>query len=183
MLVEEEGRPRRARRVPRVERELVEVVLDRLDLAVVADLVAEAEEGVLDLAASLRDRVQVAERELLAGQRDVDDLLGQACGRARRARARCARSATALSSALAERVQRHPRLAVAHPAQGLRELALAPEVADARLLELVDARGARDRALCLGFQGLRVHRATVPSAFVSAYDPFAADLRQVVGAR
>jgi hypothetical protein len=36
VVVEEERRAVRARRVPRVERELVEVVLDRLDLAVVA---------------------------------------------------------------------------------------------------------------------------------------------------
>ena len=77
MVVEEERRAMRARRVPRVERELVEVVLGRLDLAVVADLVAEPEEGVLDLAPGLGDRVQVAEREPLAGERDVDDVLGQ----------------------------------------------------------------------------------------------------------
>src|SRR4029453_19585239 len=38
-LVEEERRPVRARRVPRIEGQLVEVVLDRLDLAIVADLV------------------------------------------------------------------------------------------------------------------------------------------------
>ena len=65
-------------RVPRVEGELVEVVLDRLDLAVVAHLVAEPDEGVLDLATGLRDRVQVAERELVAGEGDVDDVLGRA---------------------------------------------------------------------------------------------------------
>ena len=41
------------------------------------DLVAEAEEDVLDLAADLRDRVQVAERQLLARERDVDHLLAQ----------------------------------------------------------------------------------------------------------
>ena len=46
----------------RPERELLEVVLDGLDLAVVADLVAEAEERILDLAAHLRDRVELAER-------------------------------------------------------------------------------------------------------------------------
>ena len=63
--------------MPRGERELVEVVLGGLDLAVVADLVAEAEEGVLDLAPRLRERVQVAEREPFAGERDVDDVLGQ----------------------------------------------------------------------------------------------------------
>src|SRR5438045_3751396 len=71
-------------------------------------------------------------------------------------------------------VQGHPGLAVADAAQGLGELALPAEVADARLLELVGARRARDRALRLGFQGLRVHRATVPSALVDSYRAFAA---------
>ena len=74
----------------RTERELVEVVLDRLDLAVVADLVAEAEERVLDLAPHLRDRVQLAERQLLARQRDVDDLL-------RRRRSSSSRSSASLA--------------------------------------------------------------------------------------
>ena len=46
--------------VRRREGELVEVVLDGLDLAVVADLVAEAEEGVLDHPPDLRDRVEMA---------------------------------------------------------------------------------------------------------------------------
>ena len=77
-LVEEERVARRAGRVRRQERELVEVVLDRLDLAVVAHLVAEPEERVLDGAAHLGDRVEVAERQLLAGERDVDHLLAQA---------------------------------------------------------------------------------------------------------
>ena len=63
--------------MPLVEGELVEVELRRLDLAVVADLVAEAEEGVLDLPPRLRERMQVAEREPLAGERDVDHVLGQ----------------------------------------------------------------------------------------------------------
>ena len=39
------------------ERELVEVVLDRLDLAVVAHLIAEPEERVFNDPADLRDRV------------------------------------------------------------------------------------------------------------------------------
>src|SRR5439155_12433693 len=68
-LVEEERRAMRASGMPLVERELVEVVLGRLDLAVVPDLVAEPEEGFLDLAPRLRDRVQVAERELVSGER------------------------------------------------------------------------------------------------------------------
>ena len=71
----------------------------RLDLAVVAHLVAEAEERVLDGAADLRDRVQVAERELLAGERDVDHLVAEAAlellvgERARRAPRRPPRAA------------------------------------------------------------------------------------------
>ena len=40
------------------ERELVEVVVDGLDLAIVDDLVAEPEEGVLDDPAGERRRVQ-----------------------------------------------------------------------------------------------------------------------------
>ena len=63
--------------MPQVEGKLVEVVLGRLDLAVVADLVAEPQEGVLDLAARLGDRVQMPEREALARERDVDNVLGE----------------------------------------------------------------------------------------------------------
>src|SRR5204862_2115916 len=74
----------------------------------------------------------------------------------------------------AQGVQGHPGLAVADAAERLGEVAFAAEVADARLLELVGARRARDRALRLGFQGLRVHRATVPSALVDSYRAFAA---------
>ena len=173
MVVEEEGRARRARRVPRVESELVEVVLGRLDLAVVADLVAEAEEGVLDLAPRLRDRVQVPERERVAGEGDVDDLLGERTVELR-ALELCAASLERALEPVADAVQRHPALAIADLAESLRELALAAEVADARLLELGGGRGACDRALCLGFQGLGIHPPTVPSASVSAYEPFAA---------
>ena len=50
---------RRAGRVGRREVERVEVVVGRLDLAAVDDLVAEPEEGVLDLAADLGGRVEV----------------------------------------------------------------------------------------------------------------------------
>ena len=63
--------------MPLGEGELVEVVLGRLDLAVVSDLVAEPDERVLDLAAGLRDRMEVAEGKLLARERDVDDVLRQ----------------------------------------------------------------------------------------------------------
>ena len=76
-LVEEERGAVRSRGMPLGEGELVEVVLGRLDLAVVSDLVAEPDERVLDLAAGLRDRMEVAEGKLLAGERDVDDVLRQ----------------------------------------------------------------------------------------------------------
>ena len=62
----------------RPERELVEVVFDRLDLAVVAHLVAEAEERVLDHPPHLGDRMQMAERQLPAWEGDVDHLVAEA---------------------------------------------------------------------------------------------------------
>ena len=103
----------------------------RLDLAAVDDLVAEPEEDVLDLAADLRDQVQVAARARLARQRDVDDLLGQPAvelgalelGPALGDRAARAASRSALSDAAG--------LAVADLAQRLLQLALPAEEADA----------------------------------------------------
>ena len=74
--IDEERVARRARRVRRAERELVEVVVDGLDLAVVDHLVAQAEKGVLDDPACQRRRVQRPEMPLLAGKRHVDDVLG-----------------------------------------------------------------------------------------------------------
>ena len=58
----------------------------------------------------------------------------------------------------------HSGLAVADVAQRLRQLALTPQVADARVLQLGQGRRARNRARSLGFEGLRVHRANVSSA-------------------
>ena len=58
--------------MPLREGELVEVVLDRLDLPVVPHLVAQPEERILDRAPDLRDQVQLSERPLLAGERDVE---------------------------------------------------------------------------------------------------------------
>jgi hypothetical protein len=77
VVVEEERRPVRAGRVPVREGELVEVVLGRLHLPVVPDFVAEPDERVFDLAAGLRDRVQMPEREPFPRERDIDDVLGQ----------------------------------------------------------------------------------------------------------
>ena len=141
------------------EREPVEVVLDGLDLPVVPHLVAEPEEGVLDGSPDLRDQVQLAERPLLAGERHVevgvlDDVRGEL--------------ALALLQRLLDRgarcVQRHPRLAVAHLAQRQLERALAPEIANAELLERVRIGGRCDRGPCFALERRGVHRATIPSA-------------------
>ena len=64
--------------MPGRELELVEVVLGRLDLAVVAHVVAETDERVLDGPPNLRDRVEPTARRALARERDVDRLLGEA---------------------------------------------------------------------------------------------------------
>src|SRR4029450_13466265 len=116
----------------------------------VADLVAEAEERVFDLAPRLRDRVQVPKRQLLAGQRDVDDLLGEGPVELGALELSAARLERGLERR-PQRVQRHAGLAVADTAQRLREVALAAEVADTRAVERGGRRGGRDRALRLGF--------------------------------
>ena len=72
--VEVEGVARIARGVRLRLVERVEVVPDGLDLTAVVDLVAHAEEDVLDPAAQLRDQVQAARAERLAGQRRVERL-------------------------------------------------------------------------------------------------------------
>ena len=132
----------------RQERELVEVVLDGLDLAVVANLVPEPEERVLDRATDLRDRVQMADGQLLARQRDVDHLLAQAAVELL-VRERPLAFADGALEPLADPVQEHAAVAIADPPQRLGELALAAEVADARIIELGGGRGGRDRFLGL----------------------------------
>src|SRR5207244_9060763 len=171
-FVEEEGRARRARRMPRVEGELVEVVLRGLHLAVFADLVAQAEERVLDLAPRLRDRVEVPERELVAGPGDVDDILGEGTVELGSLELGAAPFERFLQP-VAEGVENHAALAVADGAQALGELAPAAEEADAGALELGEVLGPRDRALGLGFEGFRIHAATVPSPSLSFYDSIA----------
>jgi len=86
--------------------------------------------------------VQAAERELLAGKRDVDDLLAQAAVEllvGERALARVDRGLEPLPDA----VEQHPALAVAHAAERLDDRGFAAEVTDADLLEL--GRRARGR--------------------------------------
>ena len=136
VVVQEEGIPRRPCGMRRRERELVEVVRDRLDLAVVAHFVTEAEEGVLDQPARLRDRMELAERECLAGQRDVDDVVPErpvellARDPVRRDLLRCFELRTDV-------IERPSGLAVADLAQRLRERGAAAEVADVDFGELL----------------------------------------------
>ena len=144
------------------EVEAVEVVVRRLDLAAVHDLVAEAEEDVLHLAADLRDQVQVPAPRRLAGQSDVDPLLAQPSVELG-ALERVAPSVERRLEALPERVQRHPGLAVSHLTERLRQLRLATQEADADLLDLVRGRRRGDRLECLVFERRGVHRATIAS--------------------
>ena len=158
--VEVEGVARIARGVRLGLVERVEVVPDGLDLAPVVDLVAHPEEDVLDPAAQLRDQMQAAAPERLAGQRRVERL-PVLCG-----------GSGELGLAAGERlldrrpggVQRHPGLAVANLAQRQLQLALAAEVADAQLLERVGVRGRCDRGPRLVLERRGVHRATIASA-------------------
>ena len=62
---------------------------------------------------------------------------------------------------LADAVEQHAGLAVADGAERLRELALAAEVADAHVLDLVGRRRVGDRAARLGFVRLPVDLAQV----------------------
>jgi hypothetical protein len=62
----------------RVVVERVEVVVDRLDLGPLGDLVAKADEDVLDLAPRLRDQVQAPDGgQRIGGQRDINTVLLQ----------------------------------------------------------------------------------------------------------
>ena len=151
--------------------ERVEVVPDRLHLAAVDDLVAEAEEDVLGLADDLRERMEVPERRALPRQRDVEALGGvEPAGPLERSLPLVYRSL----QALAYGIQGHAGLAVANLAQRELQLALSAEEPDAQILERVGGVSRLDRAQSLVLERLGVHPPTVPSAFVtSRYDPFA----------
>ncbi len=81
------------------------------------------------------------------------------------------RAAKACLEAAAQRVESHPGVAVAHLTQGLRQLGVAAEEANALLLELVRGPGSRDRAQRLGFEELDVHAAETTIGPVDALQP------------
>src|SRR5471032_670500 len=129
----------------RAERELVEVELDGLDFTVVAHLVAEPEERVLDHPAHLRDRMQMADRQLLAGERDVDHLFAEPPVELLVGERDFSRIEQRLEP-LPDAVQQHPALAVTHLAQAQRKLALTAEVLDTNIFERSNRRRRLSRA-------------------------------------
>src|SRR5688572_6816130 len=133
-----------------------EVVVVELDLRALGDLETEPEEDVLDLAPRLGDQVQPAGlARRVAGQRHVDAILGQTCVQL---------SVLELAGATADQLLEllpHGVRGLADPSALLRrqvtdraqrrgELRLAPEVLDARVLELLDRRSGGHVLLRLG---------------------------------
>ena len=139
-----------ARGVARRRVERREVVVVELDLGAFGDAVAEADEDVLDLAHGLADEVLVAGREGLAGQGDVDALVGQRGGERFALELRFTLLHELLElladevAALADQRALLGRQA-RDGAQELRQRALAPQHLDARLLQRREVRGAQDR--------------------------------------
>src|SRR5882724_13184777 len=126
--------------------ERVEVVAGRLDLTAVDDLVAEAEEDVLDVPPHLRRRMKRAAAsrahrpEQLRGQRDVHRLRGEPRVELLALELLLPRGECLLDR-FTSSVQDHPGLAVADLAQRELQVRLASEVLDPQILELRGARG------------------------------------------
>ena len=109
---------------------------------------------------------RLAERQLLAGQRDVDDLLAQPPVELVVGELALARVDRRLEP-LADAVEPHAALAVAHPAQRLGDRALAAEEAHADVLDLVRRRGSGDRAGRLRLVRLPIQSRSNVSSFVA----------------
>src|SRR5918996_267795 len=138
------------------EIEPVEVVVRGLDLATVDDRVSEAEEDVFHLAPDLGNEVQLASRDRRPGHRDVDPLLGEAPVELGALQLRLTTVDGSLE-ALAKRVQRLPGLAVADVAERELERALATEVLDPHLLDLLGRRRRLERGERVRLERLRIH--------------------------
>jgi hypothetical protein len=135
-VVEEEGVARRPRGMRVREGELVEVVRDRLHLAVVAHLVAEAEERVLDQPPHLRDRMQLPLRQRLTGERDVDDVLRQGTVELFFRNPSC-RALLSVLELSAKSVEDATAVAVANVTKRLGKGRLPPQVANVDVRELL----------------------------------------------
>ena len=136
--------------MPVGEPEGVEVVAGGLDLAAVDDLVAEAEEDVLDVPPHLRRRMERAaasradRAEQLGRQRDIDGLRREPRVELLALELLLARGERPLDR-LAGGVQGHARLAVAHLSERELQVGLAAEVLDVKLFELAGRRRGVDR--------------------------------------
>jgi hypothetical protein len=121
----------------RLEGELVEVVLHGLDLAVVADLVAQPEERVLDEPADLSRRVQLSDGDLVARDGDVERVVGEPAVELRPFEL----ALTVFECLLQphpDGIERHPSLTVPHLAERRLQLALAAQGSRVRRCQLVE---------------------------------------------
>ena len=138
--------------MPRREVERVEVVAGRLDLAAVDDLVAEAEEDVLDLAPDLRrgmERAAPPQRGRAARSSSAGSVTStrSAVSRVELARSSSSwRAATACSIASRAALSAIPVSRSRTSRSASFERALAAEVPDARLVELGHRRAAATAA-------------------------------------
>ena len=157
VVVQEERLQRRPGRMPGREVERVEVVARGLHLTAVDHRVPHPQEDVLELAPDLRDEVEVTAPHTRAGHCDVDALLGEAAVELRSVQRGLSRVDRSLEL-LPQRIERHPRLAIAYLSQRELQLALAAEELDADVLDLIDRRGRggsceRGFLECLGVHG------------------------------
>ncbi len=100
--------------------------------------------------------MEVAARVRRARERDVDLVLGDRPVELRALERRLPRG-DGLLDGLAGGIQRHARLAVADLAQRELQRALPSQVRDARVVELGERAGGRDRVESLALQRLRIH--------------------------
>jgi hypothetical protein len=148
VVAEVEGVLRRPRWVLGRVVERGEVVVLVLDLRPLQDREAEPDEDVLELPADLGDQVEMPGRQgRIAGQRDVDPILGQPriellrLEPLRALRQQGLEGPLDLVGLLPDRAALVVRQ-VADRAEGLRELCLATQIADAHLLQLARAAGS-----------------------------------------
>src|SRR5215467_6011879 len=148
--------------MPVGEAESVEVISNRLDLAAVDDLVAEAEEDVLDVAAHERRRMERPARpelrraEQLGGQSDIDALGCKALLELRARELRLPFGKRSLDR-LADCVERHAGLAVAHFAQRELQRALTTDEASSDLGERGEGSRLGGGGECLLLEVVGIH--------------------------
>ena len=142
----------------RREVQRVEVVVDGLDLGSFGDVEAQAQEHIFDLPPGLGDQVQATDLRLrVRGQRDVDPILYQAgieLGRCQRGDLGVDRGLDCLPGLIGGLPGGGALVGcqLRDSAQQVGQLGLAPEIADAHLLELRGAARRRDRGHCLLLQ-------------------------------